>query len=104
MTPTSSLRRLLGLALAAAGLLTFVPTGFAQPGRKVSIDKDGVHVGFPTRGIFSGFKTGAWAPVYVQLTAHAPVSRADGDLVVETTDSDDMENSYTADLPPMDKG
>jgi hypothetical protein len=92
-----------GLALAVALSLAGTAPAQQRP-PKVLIDEGGVRVGFPNPSDGSGFKTGFWAPVYVQLTAPGPdrVTRADGDIVVSTTDSDDMENVYRVPLPPME--
>ena len=67
------------------------------------IDDNGVRVGFKTGSEAGGFKTGAWTPVYVDLTAGPErVGRADGQIIVETTDSDELANAYAVDLPPME--
>jgi hypothetical protein len=90
--------RLSGLALAAA--LIFAPFVGAQ-GPRVEITD--VRVGFPgsinatnNRGAKNGrFKQGAWAPVYVDLEVReAPLTRDNYVLVVETTDSEDLQNVY----------
>lgn len=53
------------------------------------------------------FKTGGWAPVIVKVQNTGKYDPAsDGPIVVsvETTDSDDTLNSYSAPLPPFDPG
>lgn len=53
------------------------------------------------------FKTGGWAPVLVNIQSTGKYDPAsDGPIVVsiETTDSDDTLNSYSAPLPPFDSG
>lgn len=53
------------------------------------------------------FKTGGWAPVFVNVQNTGKYDPAsDGPIVVsvETTDSDDTLNSYSAPLPPFDSG
>ncbi len=90
--------RLAGLALAAA-LLVPALAGADTP----RVEITGVRVGFPgsinrsnNRGAAqTRFKAGAWAPVYVDLDVRdAPLPRGSYVLVVETTDSDDMQNVY----------
>jgi hypothetical protein len=71
-----------------------------QPRQKVHIDK--VQAGFGS-GQGSGFKAGSWTPVYIDLTAgDNPIFPGDGVIVVKTSDSDDMENSYAVPLPQLD--
>jgi hypothetical protein len=92
-------------ALAFAVALGLTGTAAAQQRLpKVVIDEAGVRVGFPNSSDGSGYKTGFWAPVYVQLTAPGPerVTRFDGTIIVSTTDSDDMDNLYKVPLPPME--
>ena len=92
-------------ALAFAVALGLAGTAAAQQRLpKVVIDEAGVRVGFPNSSDGSGYKTGFWAPVYVQLTAPGPdrVTRFDGTIIVSTTDSDDMDNLYRVPLPPME--
>jgi hypothetical protein len=99
------MRSLTAAALALAVALGLSGSaGAQQRPPKVVIDEGGVRIGFPNNSEGSGFKTGFWAPVYVQLTAPGPdrVTRADGTIVVSTTDSDDMENVYRVPLPPME--
>jgi hypothetical protein len=90
--------RLTGLALAAALLLCGL-AGAQTP----RVEITGVRVGFPgsinrtnNRGAAqTRFKTGAWAPVYVDLEVRdAALPRGSYVLIVETTDSDDMQNVY----------
>src|SRR5690349_22269139 len=94
---------LTALAFAVALGLTGAAAAQQRP-PKVIIDEAGVRVGFPNASDGSGYKTGFWAPVYVQLTAPGPdrVTRFDGNILVSTTDSDDMENVYKVPLPPME--
>ena len=94
---------LAGLSLAVALALAGSAPAQQRP-PKVVIDESGVRAGFPNASDGSGLKTGFWAPVYVQLTAPGPdrVTRADGDIIVSTSDSDDMENLYRVPLPPME--
>jgi hypothetical protein len=99
---TSSLA---GLALAAALVL---PQLARAEGPRVEITD--VRVGYPGstnrqgRGVTKQgrFKTGAWAPVYVDLDVRdAPLQGYV--LVVETTDNDDLQNVYVERrfLPPI---
>jgi hypothetical protein len=100
------MRSLTPAALALTLALTLPVPAPAQKPPKVSIDDNGVRVGFRSLrgdGSGSGSKTGFWAPVYVQITAGLDrVGPADGWITVGTTDSDDMENVYRVPLPPME--
>jgi hypothetical protein len=79
----------------------------AQQRAKVFIDN--VQVGFTAsaeegeladpRGRIALYKAGVWTPVYVYLRAGAD-SISKGKVQVETTDSDDVQNTYTVPLPP----
>ncbi|HZT81578.1 MAG TPA: hypothetical protein VFA26_15235, partial [Gemmataceae bacterium] len=85
-----ALAAILGLSSAAA----------AQPIEK-RVRIDSVRVGFPVANPPGNrYRTGAWAPVYVDLTV-GPRGFAKGEalLVVETTDSDDTQNRYVQELP-----
>jgi hypothetical protein len=87
----------LALALTLPGVS---PAQSRQPPPKIHIDK--VQVGFRA-GQGSGFKAGSWTPVFIDLTCgDNPLGRADGDIIVQTNDSDDMENYYTVPLPQLD--
>jgi hypothetical protein len=75
--------------------------------QRPEIQFDQVQVGFSAvaedevpdaRGRFSLHKAGFWAPVYVSFTSG--VEARSGTLVVESTDSDDVQNNYTIALPP----
>src|SRR6266511_2855833 len=83
--------------LAAVVLALVLPvTAWAQ-GQPIvpKIQITGVRVGFPTAGQGSGFKAGAWTPVYVDLTAGLDrIGRADGSVFVQAEDSDDLQNYY----------
>jgi hypothetical protein len=79
----------------------------AQQRPKVFIDN--VQVGFTAtaeegdpadpRGRLTLYKAGVWTPVYVYLRA-GPDGIVKGKVQVETTDSDDVQNTYTVPLPP----
>src|SRR5262249_54829575 len=89
------------LTLSPCHLVTLSSAlGQSRQPPKVHIDK--VQVGFfSAQG--RGFKPGSWTPVYVDLTAgDNPIGRADGVIVVQTNDSDDMENYYTVPLPQLE--
>jgi hypothetical protein len=89
------------MALAVVAVCTAAAPAQRIP--KVRIDDNGVHVGFKTGSEASGAKVGAWTPVYVDLTAGSErVSQSDGDIVVETTDSDELQNAFTVRLPPLE--
>src|SRR5438128_2335758 len=87
------------VTLAPAFLLLMPATSSAQPRGPVSIDK--VLVGYVTDGERTQFKSGAWTPVYVDLTA-GPLGLSKAELVVETDDSDDVRSRYTVPIPPLD--
>src|SRR5690349_20379484 len=92
--------RLAGLAVAVA--LAVPGLALAQPPK---VDITGIRIGYtgsvhraagggkntgPTR-----YKTGAWAPVYVDLQiGNERIDANSYELVVETTDADDMQNVY----------
>ena len=70
-----------------------------------------VRVGFPTGAAgLHQFKTGCWTPVSVDLAYEdqndkpRPVGRADGDLVVESPDSDEMLCRYAVPWPSLQPG
>src|SRR5262249_52067999 len=97
--------------LALAGLL-LQPIGVqAQPGGKL-VNIDNVRIGFITgpsepgdpgdlKNRLSYFKPGAWTPVYVDITA-GPQGLENATLTVETTDNDDIQNTYTVPVPRLD--
>jgi len=99
--------------LACCFLFPLLPgVAHAQKAQKVKID---VHVGFATtteqgetdeRGREFLFKSGAWAPVYVEVEAGPDGTQQPGQVVVETTDSDEVQNRFFADppLPPLEGG
>jgi hypothetical protein len=78
-----------------SALLVPPGTAFAQGTRKIKIEK--VQVGFPATVESSRYKAAAWTPVYVYLTNEGSekIDGKDYALVVETTDSDDVQNQYT---------
>jgi hypothetical protein len=81
--------------LALSALLVPPGTAFAQGTRKIKIET--VQVGFPATAQSSRYKAAAWTPVYVYLKNEG-TENIDGKeyaLVVETTDSDDVQNHYT---------
>src|SRR5713226_7207351 len=82
-------------ALVLSALLVQPEAAFAQGARKIKIEK--VQVGFPKTVESSFYKAAAWTPVYVYLTNEGS-EKIDGKeyaLVVETTDSEDVQNHYT---------
>jgi hypothetical protein len=98
---------LASLALAVSFLLPAVAAG--QLRGKVSIDD--VRIGFSTapevgepvdvKNRLSYFKSGAWTPVYVDLTA-GPEGLDKARLIIEVTDSDDIQSNYIVPLPRLD--
>ncbi len=82
-------------ALVLSALLVQPEAAFAQGARKIKIEK--VQVGFPKTVEASFYKAAAWTPVYVYLTNEGS-EKIDGKeyaLVVETADSEDVQNHYT---------
>lgn len=97
------------LTFTLLSLVLIVPeTAQAQRPKGVKIDQ--IRVGFPHGGSknisnedSSLFKAGFWTPVYVDITA-GDKGIAKGELIVETTDSEDIPNNYTVSLPRLDPG
>jgi hypothetical protein len=100
-------RALVGLALLASLLLPGAV--MAQRGW---VNIDNVRVGFITapsepgepvtaRERMSYFKAGAWTPIFVDITA-GPQGLENGVLTVEVADNDDIENTYTVNLPRLE--
>jgi hypothetical protein len=97
--------RLACLALAAGLVLPGLAA--AEPTPRVEIT--GARIGFPgsinRMGNKGRFKSGQWAPLAVDLQVkEAPLKANTYGLLVETTDSDDMQNKYveTRFLPEVD--
>jgi len=89
------MRYLVLLALVLSALLVPPGAAFAQGARKIKIEK--VQVGFQSTAESSRYKAAAWTPVYIYLTNEGS-EKIDGKeyaLVVETTDSEDVQNHYT---------
>ena len=101
-------RALLGLALM---VLLLRPAGaVAQSRGWVNIDN--VRIGFITapsepgepvagRERMSYFKSGAWTPLFVDITA-GPQGLENAVLSVEVADNDDIQNTYTVKLPHLE--
>jgi hypothetical protein len=80
---------------------------FGQPPVKPTIED--VRIGFPTsaeegeikdeRGRVWLHKAGFWTPIYVQIRAGSE-DIAKGKVVIGSTDTDDVQNTYTVPLPP----
>ncbi len=75
--------------------------------RKPKIEK--IRLGFVGGGVsrqaaaYGDFKSGAWAPIYVDIIAGSePIQ--DGRVVIEGTDCDDVKNTYTVKLPRLERG
>ncbi len=100
------MRTLISLSLLAVGLAG-PPTVWAQEPPPIRFDN--IQVGFAAvpdpeepadeRGRLAFQKAGAWTPVYVSFTTGNEEIRT-GKIVVEATDSDDVQNAYTVPLPP----
>jgi hypothetical protein len=104
--------RLIALVcLVVAGSLLQPIAAKAQPGGKL-VNIDNVRIGFITgpsepgdpgdlKNRLSYFKPGAWTPVFVDITAGLQ-GLENATLSVETTDNDDIQNTYTVPLPRLD--
>src|SRR5581483_12004215 len=93
-------------ALAVVALVLTVP-GLAAAQARKKPQLGAIRVGFPVgsdrnrpvteRGYY---KSGAWTPVYIDLTAgEAGLSKAQ--LVIETSDTDDVPNTYSVPVPRL---
>jgi hypothetical protein len=93
------MRKLLGWCALALSLA--VPSiGHAQTGREL-IHIDGVHAGFMSNSALAQFKSGAWMPVYVDITA-GKEGFARAEMIVESADSDDVRSRYTVAVSSME--
>lgn len=102
------MRATLLTVLAATGLLLLPAHVWAQRAKKPQIT--GVRVGFkagfdpneinPDTKYQYLFKAGLWTPVYVDVVAGDDLLPP-GLLVVETTDSDDVQNNFTSGVPAL---
>jgi hypothetical protein len=81
--------------LILSALVVRPEAAFAQGAHKIKIEK--VQVGFPHTAETTWYKAGAWTPVYVYLTNEGSdaVNTGEYALVVETADSEDVQNHYT---------
>lgn len=89
--------RILAGLICALVVLTPQVASAQRPRLKI----EQVKVGFlknPQEGVF---KAGAWCPVYIDITA-PPEGLARADVVVESTDSDDVRNSYSLPLRSLE--
>jgi hypothetical protein len=93
------------LPLAAFAVLAFTASASAQTRPKVTIDN--IAIGLPSAhdpddlpegGPPSYYKAGLWTPVYVSISP-GPEGISSGRIVVETTDIDYVQNTYTVPLP-----
>jgi hypothetical protein len=80
----------------------------AQAETKEPLVIDRVRIGFPgaQNEDLSRYKAGFWAPVYIDLTVgpqDIPID-AKNEIIVETTDSDDIQNEYRQPLRSLTKG
>ena len=82
-------------------LLTALSPAPAQERGKIRINT--IRVGFPTNLTDSQFKSGDWAPVYVDVTA-GPEPIVHAKLTIEAVDTDDVRNNYTVDMAPLEPG
>jgi hypothetical protein len=86
------------VCLASALLLLLPGAGKAQPRIRLRIES--VQVGFGPSPPIAEFKSGFWTPVYVTVMA-GPEGTPKGDIIVESVDSDEVPNRYTAVLPQL---
>jgi hypothetical protein len=101
------MRNLVRIYVLATVTILISAAVYGQQRPRVAIEN--IQIGYPTspesgeivdeRGRLSLHKAGFWTPVYVTLRAGAEDIVA-GKVVVETTDSDDLQNTYTVPLPP----
>ena len=91
--------------------LALVPAAQAQPRPHVAIEF--VRIGFPAgldstdpadvaQGQGTLFKSGFWTPVFVTIRAGADGSKP-GRIVVESTDTDDVQNTYAVPVPALEQ-
>jgi hypothetical protein len=96
--------------LFLAVVLALVPAAQAQQRPRVAIEF--VRIGFPAgldstdavgmdQSLGTLFKSGLWTPVYVTIRAGAEGTRP-GRVVVEATDSDDVQNTYAVPVPALE--
>jgi hypothetical protein len=90
------------VALAVSLGLPAVAAAQNSPIPRVSIEPGGVRVGFKAGEQGSGAKVGFWTPVYVEIKAGlSPISAFDGNVVIESTDIDQLQNTYSVPLPSL---
>lgn len=107
------MRQSLLAGLTAIFLVSLPTAGMAQvevedlKPRRPKIEK--VRTGFVGGGItrqataYGDFKSGAWTPIYVDVIAGSePIEK--GRIVIEGTDCDDVKNTYTVPLTPLERG
>ena len=75
--------------------------GKAQPRLPIQIET--VQVGFGSSALVAEYKSGFWAPVYIDVMA-GPQGTPRGEIVVQSIDSDDVPNRYTVPLPQLGPG
>jgi hypothetical protein len=81
-----------------------------RPTSKIHIDE--IRMGFPAmaeqgeqpdeKGRFSLHKAGVFIPVYIDLSAGPDGFSGGGRVIIESADSDDLQNNYTVPLPRAD--
>jgi hypothetical protein len=86
------------LCLVSALLFLLPGAGRAQPRIRLRIES--VQVGFGPSPPIAEFKSGFWTPVYVTVMA-GPEGTPPGEIIVESVDSDEVPNRYTAALPQL---
>src|SRR5437899_519401 len=85
--------------LVSVAFLAWPADAHAQRRPPIRIDR--VQVGFPVNPQQGEFKPGAWMPVYIDVTA-GPEGLARGELLIETSDCDDVRNNFHVPLPPLE--
>lgn len=86
------------VCLALIALATLPVTAQAQR-QRLRIEQ--VRVGFLSSAIQGEYKSGAWAPVYIDIQA-PPEGVREGEVSVESSDTDDVRNSYTLPLKALE--
>jgi hypothetical protein len=93
------MRQFTWLGFVSAAVLLLPSLALAQRPR-LKIDK--VKIGFPVEPLPGEFKSGAWTPVYIDIVAPPEGVPVPGEVSVECNDTDDVRNSYSVRLRPLE--
>ena len=93
------MKRQLSLTSLALASLVLLPLGAEAQRPRLKID--GVKMGFLLNPQQGEFKSGAWTPVYVSITA-PPEGLPEATLSIECADSDDVRNSYSVPIRSLE--